>query len=103
MAPQSTGTKASPKRALPQCRARAASSLPVPLSPSSSTGASLSATARIWSSTARSCGDWPRSRPMPCSFSTWARRRWFSRRSRLSSRARFTVSVTSASLKGLVR
>ena len=59
MAPQLTATQGPLLRWLQACRARAASSLPVPDSPVMSTGAMLGATLRMRSRTCCMAGDWP--------------------------------------------
>jgi len=103
MAVQFTATKERSRRGLPECSARATSSLPVPLSPRTSAGA-LEAATRSTSSKSRAIGWlWPSMAPKPPPSSASLRRARFSSFSARSASAFSKKSRSSSKGKGLVR
>ena len=102
MAAQLTATKGPPARSLASWMARAATSLPAPLSPRIITVAPLGATRAIRSRSACMAALPPRTEGAPESLRTSWRRTRFSRRSEAPSRARATASFTSSVFQGFL-
>ena len=78
MAAQLSFTNVRPLRGLRSCTARAISSLPVPVSPHTSTVESVGATVRAFPTTARNAGLSPTTSPNACSVRTSSSRYAFS-------------------------
>ncbi len=101
IAPQLTGMKRLLRRRLFSCSARANSSLPVPLSPTSKTATSVSATSSIFFKTRCSAALLAM---MPSNPNFWSKRRLRSMLASLSSRAssaRPTLILSPSTLSGL--
>ena len=96
-------TNGAPERGESACSERAASSLPVPDSPSTSTVASDAAMRGMMSRTAAMAGLVPSSRSVPFEPSTMRRSPATSRRSRTRSTACWSFCTSSRSSKGFVK